>query len=117
MVIDSHVHFWKFNKKRDAWITADMKILQQDHYAVHLESTLRRNGVDGCVAVQASQEELETHFLVELSETHPWIKAVVGWVDLCSPSVEQRLEYFFQYPVIKGFRHIVQAEADGFLLR
>lgn len=117
MVIDSHVHFWKFNKKRDAWITADMKILQQDHYPVHLESTLRRNGVDGCVAVQASQEELETHFLVELSETHSWIKAVVGWVDLCSPSVEQRLEYFFQYPVIKGFRHIVQAEADGFLLR
>ncbi len=117
MILDSHVHFWKYNKKRDAWINSDMKILRQHYYPEQLDINLKRNGVDGCIAVQASQEELETHFLMELSETHPSIKAVVGWVDLCSANVEQRLEYFFQYPVIKGMRHIVQAEPDGFLLR
>jgi len=116
MTIDSHVHFWKYEKKKDAWISSDMKILKQDHYPEHLELTFKRNGVDGCIAVQASQQELETHFLVELSETHPVIKGVVGWVDLRAANVEQRLEYFFQYPAIKGFRHILQAEPDGFLL-
>lgn len=117
MTIDSHVHFWKFDKKRDTWISSDMKILKQHYYPRDLELTFKRNQVDGCIAVQASQEELETHFLVELSETNPIIKGVVGWVDLCAPTTEQRLEYFFQYPVIKGFRHIVQAEPEGFLLK
>ena len=117
MKIDTHIHFWKFDKKKDDWITDDMKILQQDYLPETIASSLRRNGVDGCVAVQASQSELETHFLVELAKTHDIIKGVVGWVDLQSEQVAERLEYFSQYPVIKGWRHIVQAEPIDFLLR
>lgn len=115
MIIDSHIHFWKYNKTRDAWITDSMKILQQDYLPEHLALTFKRTGVDGCVAVQADQSELETHFLTELSKTHPVIKAVVGWVDLQNENIEDRLHYFSQYPVIKGWRHIVQAEPDDFL--
>ena len=78
--------------------------------------SLQRNGIEGCVAVQADQSELETHFLVELSKTHPVIKGVVGWLDLQNEKIEDRLNYFSQYPVIKGWRHIVQSEPDDFLL-
>lgn len=116
MTIDSHVHFWKYNKKRDAWITNDMKILRQDYLPEHLMLSLQRNGVDGCVAVQADQSELETHFLTELAKTHPVIRGVVGWIDFQSELIEDRLNYFSQYPAIKGWRHIVQSEPDGFLL-
>jgi len=116
MIIDSHVHFWKFDKKRDSWITDKMKILRQDYLPSHLISTLRRNGVDACVAVQAAQLEVETHFLVELAKTHPEIRGVVGWIDLRNERIEDRLDYFSQYSIIKGWRHIVQAEADDFLL-
>jgi L-fuconolactonase len=115
MIIDSHVHFWEFDKKRDSWITSDMKILQQNYLPEHLAMNLKRNEVDGCIAVQAAQTELETHFLVELSETHPIIKAVVGWVDLKADRIEEKLDHFYQYPAIKGWRHIVQAEPAGFL--
>lgn len=117
MVIDAHVHFWKFDKKRDAWITNDMKILQQDYLPEHLSLTLKRNGVDGVVAVQASQEEVETRFLSELAVTHPLIKGVVGWIDLQADNIEERLAHFTQYNAIKGYRHVVQAEPDDFLLR
>jgi L-fuconolactonase len=117
MTIDSHVHFWKFNKKRDAWITPDMKILRQDYLPEHLSLSLKRNEVDGCIAIQADQSELETHFLVELAKTHPIIKGVVGWIDLQDEKIEERLSYFSQYPIIKGWRHIVQSEADDFLLK
>ena len=58
--------------------------------------------LDGCVAVQADQSELETHFLVELAKTHDIIKGVVGWVDLQNENIEERLQYFSQYPIIKG---------------
>lgn len=117
MTIDTHVHFWKYDKVRDAWITNDMKILKQDYLPAHLITTLRRNEVDGCVAVQAGQSEYETHFLVELSKTYPEIKGVVGWVDLLSKNLEERLAFFSSYSIIKGWRHIVQSEPNDFLLR
>lgn len=116
-VIDTHVHFWKYDKKRDTWITDHMKILKEDYLPTTLAGTLKRNGVDGCVAVQADQSELETHFLVELAKTNPIIKGVVGWIDLQQENIEERLDYFSQYPSIKGWRHIVQAEPGDFLLR
>jgi len=117
MIIDTHVHFWKYDKKRDAWITDEMKILKQDQLPAHLIPTLKRNGVDGCVAVQAGQSEYETHFLVELAKTHSEIKGVVGWTELQGKSVEERLQFFSQYNIIKGWRHVIQAEPDDFLVR
>lgn len=117
MLVDTHVHFWHFDKEQDGWITDEMEVLQNDYLPGTIAPTLKRNGIDACVAVQARQTELETHFLVELSKTHDIIKGVVGWVDLQNKNLEQRLQYFSQYPVIKGWRHIVQAEPDDFLLR
>ena len=117
MSIDTHVHFWKYDKVRDAWITDKMKTLQQDYLPQTIAGTLRRNGINGCIAVQADQSELETLFLMELSKSHDIIKGVVGWVDLQSEMIEERLHYFSQYNVIKGWRHIVQGEPDDFLLK
>ena len=117
MTIDSHVHFWKFDKLRDTWITSDMKTLRQDYLPSHLLPTLKRNEIDGVIAVQAEQSEVETHFLVELAKSHDFIKGVVGWIDLRNENIEERLSYFSQYPSIKGWRHIVQSEPNDFLLR
>ena len=116
MVIDSHVHFWKYDKKRDEWMKS-MKILQQDYLPSTLAPTFKRNEVDGCVAVQADQSELETHFLVELAKTYPIIKGVVGWIDLKASNIDERLEYFSQYTIIKGYRYIVQSEPNDFLYK
>lgn len=115
--IDSHVHFWKYDKKRYDWIDNSMKILQDDHLPEHFALTMKRNDIDGVVAVQAESSEFDTHFLVELAKTHPIIKGVVGWVDLQADNVNERLEYFSQYPIIKGYRHVVQGEPLEFLGR
>lgn len=117
MRVDTHVHFWHYDPQRDAWINEDMDLLKQDYLPDHLSHTLKRNGFDACVAVQASQAELETHFLVELAHSHDFIKGVVGWIDLQNGNIEERLQYFSQYPIIKGWRHVVQGEPDDFLLR
>jgi L-fuconolactonase len=114
-VIDTHVHFWKYDPVRDAWIGNNMKELQQDYLPPTLQGTLSRNGVNGCVAVQADQSEVETLFLKELSVTYPIVKGVVGWVDLKADNVAERLQYFKQFDIVKGFRHVVQSEPDGFL--
>jgi L-fuconolactonase len=94
-----------------------MKVLKQDYLPQTILSTLYRNGIEGAVAVQAEEAEVETHFLVELSKTHSMIKGVVGWVDLLSENVGERLDYFAQFPIIKGYRHIAQKEAADFFYR
>jgi L-fuconolactonase len=115
MILDSHVHFWKYNKTDYAWIDGDMKILRKDYLPNDIELTLKRNNVDGCIAVQATTTEVETRFLAELSKTHPVIKGVVGWTDLRANDVEKRLSELKAYSSIVGIRHIVQSEPDDFL--
>ena len=115
MVIDSHVHFWKYDKADLPWIDRSMKMLQKDYLPSNIELTLKRNGVDGCIAVQAVTSQLETRFLAELANTHPYIKGVVGWVDFMSADVAKQLDELKQYPSIVGVRHIVQSEPDDFL--
>src|SRR5688572_12035881 len=97
MRVDSHVHFWQYDKKEYDWISDEMEVLKQDYLPRTLASTLQRNGIDGCIAVQARQSELETHWLVELAKTNDIIKGVVGWIDLRSDDLGKRLEYFSQY--------------------
>ena len=95
-----------------------MQRLRRDFLPEHLIEELRRNGIEGSIAVQADQSEQETLFLLELAERHSEIKGVVGWVDLSAPELEERLHYFSQFPKLVGFRHIVQAEPDDrFLIR
>ena len=117
MKIDAHQHFWHFDPVRDSWITDDMAIIQRDFLPADLEPVLAENGIDGCVAVQASQSEDETLFLVKMAQNYDIVKGVVGWVDLQSNTLADRLEAFSQYDKIKGYRHVAQAEPDDFLAR
>ncbi|MFZ9388278.1 MAG: amidohydrolase family protein [Chitinophagaceae bacterium] len=115
MRIDSHVHLWTYDRERDTWITDEMKVLQRDFLPGDLSGEIRENGIDACITVQAGQTEKETLFLLEMSRRYPFIKGVVGWIDFRNPEVGTRLEYFSQFPVIRGWRHIVQDEPPDFL--
>src|SRR5690554_5251341 len=117
MIIDSHQHFWKYSPLRHAWISEEMTTIKKNFLPEDLEIVYRANNVTGCVAVQADQSEEETEFLLQLASQHNFIKGVVGWVDLRADNLVSRLEYFSQFEKLKGFRHIVQDEADpDFLL-
>jgi L-fuconolactonase len=116
-MIDSHQHFWNYTEERDTWITPEMSILRNDYYPSYSESLFREQGFTGCVAVQADSSEEETLFLLALAEQNEFLLGVVGWVDLQSTNIEDRLAYFSQFESIKGFRHIVQGEKDPLFLQ
>lgn len=116
MRIDAHVHFWNYDPIRDSWMEG-MDILHKKYSPEILLPTLLNAGLDGIVAVQAEQSESETLFLKSLADNSPIINGIVGWVDLLNENIEERLEHFSQFPVIKGFRHIAQGEPQGFLLQ
>jgi L-fuconolactonase len=118
MNIDSHQHFWRYDPARHAWIDESMWPLKRDFLPEDLASELDNNGIDASIAVQADQSEEETLFLLDLAERARGIAGVVGWTDLASPQVEERLRFFSQYGKLCGFRHVVQSEPDDdFMLR
>ena len=116
--IDSHQHFWKYDQMVHSWMNADMKILKRDFLPQDLKPLLDKAGIHGCVAVQASQTEAENDFLLSLASEYNFIEGIVGWVDLQSKDLTDRLHYYSMHPKIKGFRHIIQDEPDlDFMLR
>lgn len=118
MRIDTHQHFWKFDPIRDSWITEEMQVIKRDFSPLDIQFVLERNGFGGSVAVQADQSKEETAYLVQLANDYPFIKGVVGWIDLQAADIRQQLDSYQSDTVIKGFRHIVEGEADpDFLIR
>jgi len=112
MRIDAHQHFWRYRPETHGWISNAMAVLKQDFLPPDLEPLLSAQGFDGCVAVQAAQALDETRFLLGLADAHPFVRAVVGWVDLLSPDLEAQLESFDAHPRFRGIRHIAQDEPD-----
>ena len=116
--IDSHQHFWHYSPETHPWISEDMSQLQQDFLPTDLKPELDRHNIDGCVAVQASQSEEDTLFLLDLADRYDFISGVVGWVDLQDERLEDRLAHYSRYSKLVGIRHIAQDEKDpNFLLR
>jgi L-fuconolactonase len=118
MVIDSHQHFWKYEPVKHDWIDDDMSVIRRDFSPSDLSKVYKESSIDGCVAVQADQTLEETDFLIDLASNNSFIKGIVGWVDLRAENIENVLEKYSTDKIVKGFRHVVQGEADhNFLLR
>jgi L-fuconolactonase len=95
-----------------------MDALKRDHLPPELEVLLQSAGFDGSVAVQARQVPEETRWLLELADKYPFIKGVVGWVDLRGRGLKEQLEEFAAHRRFCGVRHVVHDEPeDLFMLR
>ena len=111
MRLDAHQHFWIYSPADYPWIQADWP-LRRDFLPVDLAPLLQASGLDGSVAVQARQSLEESRWLLELADASPFIKGVVGWVDLRAPAVEEQLGRLAAHPKFVGVRHVVQDEPD-----
>lgn len=117
MIIDAHQHFWRYDPQTHAWIGDEMSILRKDFLPGDVLPLLEDNQLDGCIAVQADESEKDTIFLLQLAKENSFIKGVVGWVDLCSGNIEERLEFFAEEKLLKGFRPMLQGYDPSFMLQ
>jgi L-fuconolactonase len=118
MKIDTHQHFWSYNDRDYVWMSAAMGKLRRDHLPKDLLPLIEAAGIDATVAVQARQCLEESTWLLELADEYPFIRAVVGWVDLCSEGVVDQLEELAQNAKLRGVRHVIHDESDDeFMLR
>jgi L-fuconolactonase len=112
MKIDSHQHFWAYSADEYPWIGAGMERLARDYLPADLEAAATPEGVAGSVAVQARQSLAESRWLLDLARRHPFIRGVVGWVDLRGDRVADDLAALAPHEKFVGVRHVVQDEPD-----
>ena len=112
MKIDSHQHFWSYSREEYGWIDDKMEILQKEFFPADLAPLVKSIGFDGTVAVQARQSIQETEWLLRFAERDDLIKGVVGWVPLCSSTVDESLKKFSENSRLVGVRHVLQDELD-----
>ena len=113
MRVDAHQHFWKYTPETHGWINDEMSVIRRDFGPANLKPILEDQGIDGCVAVQADETENETTFLLNIAEENPFVKSVVGWVDLLSDDPSERIAYWKKFSKLAGFRSIVQGQEDA----
>jgi L-fuconolactonase len=111
MKLDAHQHFWNYNDQDYPWIPTK-SALQRDWLPNDWRQDTTALGMDGSIAVQARQTIEETRWLLSLADQYPFIKGVVGWVDLCSDRLDDQLAELSQHPKLVGVRHVVQDEPD-----
>ena len=112
--IDSHHHLWRYHPAEYGWIDDSLAVLRRHFEAEELAQEAASAGVAGTIVVQARQTIEETGDLLRIAHANPIIRGVVGWLPLASPEIAGHLESFGEAK-LKGLRHVVQAEAAGFL--
>jgi L-fuconolactonase len=98
-------------------MTDEMAAIKRNFQAGDLYPHLSAHDINGTVLVQVTQSDEETDLLLGIADKHEFVKGVVGWVDLCSDDIHQRLDAYSKNVKLKGFRHILQSEQPSFMLR
>ncbi|MDJ0685840.1 MAG: amidohydrolase family protein [Alphaproteobacteria bacterium] len=106
MKIDAHVHFWRLARSVNTALTPDMHAIYRDCEPEELTPVLDAAGVDGVVAVQASETLGENLFMAGLAERFDWIVGIVGWLDPGSPALAEEIAALSGIPKMKGVRPV-----------
>ena len=121
MIVDAHHHFWDPGRADYPWLTDEHAAIRRAFGPADLAPLLSAAGVDGSIVVQTRSSLAETEELLATAAATPFIRGVVGWVDLRAPEVADTIARLRAGPGgrrLVGIRHQVQDEPDAaWLLR
>jgi len=112
--VDAHHHVWDLRVRDQPW-TAGLPPLRRSFGIDDLRPALQRANVGATVLVQTITVPAETPELLALAAAEPLVAGVVGWAQLDSPGVADRLAELRSLPggrALVGIRHQVQEEPD-----
>lgn len=115
-VIDAHHHLWDLTSRAHDWLTApEVRPIQRDFSPADYDATAAEAGISRSVLVQVLADADETREFLAVAAASPTIGAVVGWADLTRPDLPKELDALRASPggdLLRGIRHLVQAEPD-----
>jgi L-fuconolactonase len=124
-IIDSHVHFWRIGGPGQSWPDAAWPLIHRDFGIHELTAAVSGAGdaggaidLQGVVLVQSQPDDRDTDWILEIARDTPLIQAVVGWVNLESPSAPTRIAELADRPELRGLRPMLQSIDDtGWILK
>lgn len=118
MRIDAHQYFWKYQTGQFKGQPQDRyDVLKNDYLPHDMLVSLVNNEIEGSIVVQNSDTVQETNFLLELSESHDFVRGVIGWIDLENPNIGQKINFYNNTRLV-GFREsFVKKEDSYFAMR
>jgi L-fuconolactonase len=111
VIVDAHHHLWDPALADYPWMTDEVAAIRRRFGPDDLEPLLREHGIDGTVLVQARSSLDETRWLLELADAAPFVRGVVGWIDLTDPDAAGVLAELGGGRLV-GIRHQVHDEPD-----
>lgn len=121
MIVDAHHHFWDPGRADYPWLTDELAEIRRPFAPDDLSPLLGSAGVDATVLVQTRSSLDETREFLATAAAVPFIRGVVGWVDLTDPAVGDvitALRDGLGGDRLVGIRHQVHDEPDpAWLLR
>jgi L-fuconolactonase len=115
-IIDAHHHLWDLAARDQDWISgAALAPLRRDFLLGEYQPLAECHGVAASVVVQTVTVPGETPELLALAAASDLIAGVVGWADLTSPGLADRIAELTALPgggKLVGLRHQVQNEPD-----
>ncbi len=110
--IDAHQHFWALKRGDYGWLTPDLGPIHRDFSPHDLEPLLQTHDISGTILVQAAPTEAETRFMLNLADSNPFIRGVVGWIDFSAPDAPERIVDLARHPALVGLRPMIQEIPD-----
>ncbi len=121
MIVDAHHHFWDPETADYPWLTDELAKIRRPFGPDDLAPELAATGVDATVLVQTRASLDETAGFLALAAATPFVRGVIGWVDLTGPAVADAIDTLRAGPGgdrLVGIRHQVHDEPDpAWLLR
>jgi L-fuconolactonase len=112
--VDAHHHLWDLGVRDQPW-TVGLAPLRRSFAVADLWAALEGTDIRATVLVQTITAAEETPELLALAAAEPLVAGVVGWVELDSPEVADRLAELrsgLGGDALVGVRHQVQQEPD-----
>jgi L-fuconolactonase len=121
VIVDAHHHLWDPTRAEYPWLTDELAVIRRPFTPDDLAPELTAAGVEATILVQTRSSEAETAEFLAVAARTPFIRGVVGWVDLTAASVQDAIAALRAGPGggrLVGIRHQVHDEPDArWLLR
>jgi len=125
-IIDSHIHLWDLGLKKHSWLLekpgegflGDYTALQTSYLPKDYLHDAKDYEISKTVHIQAgwSREDFlgETQWLTALNNAQGSPNAIVAYLNLLSPQLDEELEALSHYSLVKGIRQITAWHKDPY---
>ena len=120
MRVDAHHHFWDPARASYPFLTDELASIRRAFGPADLAPLIDAAGIDATIVVQTRSSVEETEEFLATAADTPFVRGVVGWVDLRDPAAGETIAELRAGPGgdrLVGIRHQVHDEADADWLR